>query len=82
MVKLVFSRIESRKCVHWMNEVEGYLLTSQMDLQNLRDTTTYTLPKIDLYQWKLDTSFLYVKNFGIFHGLYFKEPFDILYFRQ
>lgn len=76
------SRIESRKCVHWMNEVEGYLLTSQMDLQNLRDTTTYTLPKIDLYQWKPDIHhFFMLKNFGIFHGAYFKEPFGYSIFQ-
>lgn len=76
------SRIESRKCVHWMNELEGYLLTSQMDLKNLRDTTTYTLPKVDLYQWKPEIHHNFMlKNFGIFHGAYFKEPFGYSIFQ-
>lgn len=77
------SRIESRKCIHWLNELEGYALTSQMDFTNLRDTTTYTLPKINLYQWdsKIHHQFM-VKNWGIFHGAYFKEPFGYSIFQS
>ena len=76
------SRIESRKCIHWMNGLEGYALTSQMDLQNLRDTTTYSLPKVNLYQWdpKIHHQFM-LKNWGIFHGAYFKEPFGYSIFQ-
>lgn len=77
------SRIESRKCIHWMNELEGYALTSQMDLKNLRDTTTYTLPRINLFQWEpgIHHQFM-LKNWGIFHGAYFKEPFGYSIFQS
>lgn len=76
------SRIESRKCIHWMNELEGYALTSQIDLQNLRDTTTYSLPRINLFQWdsNIHHNFM-LKNWGIFHGAYFKEPFGYSIFQ-
>ena len=77
------SRVESRKCIHWMNELEGYALTSQMDLKNLRDTTTYTLPRINLFQWEpgIHHQFM-LKNWGIFHGAYFKEPFGYSIFQS
>lgn len=76
------SRIESRKCIHWMNELEGYALTSQMDLKNLRDTTTYTLPRVNLFQWDANIHHQFMlKNWGIFHGAYFKEPFGYSIFQ-
>jgi len=76
------SRVESRKCIHWMNELEGYALTSQIDVKNLRDTTSYTLPKINLFQWDptIHHQFM-LKNWGIFHGAYFKEPFGYSIFQ-
>jgi len=76
------SRIESRKCIHWMNDLSGYALTSQMDLKNLRDTTTYTLPRVNLFQWEpgIHHNFM-LKNWGIFHGAYFKEPFGYSIFQ-
>jgi hypothetical protein len=70
------SRIESRKCIHWLNEYEGYALTNQFDLYNLRDSSTYSLKKIEIYQWDQQIHhFFFLKNWGIFHGAYFKEPF-------
>ena len=76
------SRAESRKCLHWMNDVEGYALTNQFDVQNLKDTTTYSLNKIQLFNWSPDIyhSFM-TKNWGIFHGAYFKEPFGYSIFQ-
>lgn len=76
------SRVESRKCIHWLNSLEGYALTSQMDVKNLKDTTAYTFPKINLFQWdpQIHHQFM-LKNWGIFHGAYFKEPFGYSIFQ-
>lgn len=76
------SRAESRKCLHWLHGLEGYALTSQYDVKNLRDTTSYTLPHIQLFQWdaKIHHQFM-LKNWGIFHGAYFKEPFGYSIFQ-
>lgn len=76
------SRAESRKCLHWLHNQKGLALTSQFDVKNLRDTTTYSLPNIDIYQWdsKIYNNFMQ-KNWGIFHGAYFKEPFGYSIFQ-
>lgn len=76
------SRAESRKCLHWLHGLKGYALTSQFDVKNLRDTTSYSLPDIDIYQWdsKIHHQFM-LKNWGIFHGAYFKEPFGYSIFQ-
>ena len=71
------ARAETRKCLHWMHGVKkGFALTSQFDYKNLKDTTRFTLPTVDIYQWdpKIKESF-YGKDWGIFHGAYFREPF-------
>lgn len=76
------SRAESRKCLHWMNEVDGYVLTNQFDVKNLRDTTSYALNKIQLFNWSPDIHHHFMtKNWGIFHGAYFKEPFGYSIFQ-
>ena len=70
------SRAETRKCLHWLNDHTGFALTSQHDVKNLRDTTTYTLKNIDIYQWDPEIHHQFMlKNWGIFHGAYFQEPF-------
>jgi len=71
------ARAETRKCLHWMDGIhKGYALTSQWDVQNLRDTSQFQLPTIDIFQWdpKIKHAF-FTKNWGIFHGASFKEPF-------
>ena len=76
------SRAETRKCMHWMHGHSGYILSSKHDFINLKDTTNYTFPNIKFYQWNpgvLD-SFM-KKDFGIFHGAYFKEPFGYSIFQ-
>jgi hypothetical protein len=76
------SRAESRKCLHWMNNHKGFVLTNQFDVKNLRDTTTYSLNGIDLFQWDPNIHhFFMLKNWGIFHGAYFKEPFGYSIFQ-
>jgi hypothetical protein len=76
------SRAESRKCLHWLHGLKALALTSQFDVKNLRDTTTYTLPDLQLYQWDaaIHHDFM-LKNWGIFHGAYFKEPFGYSIFQ-
>jgi len=76
------SRAETRKCMHWMHGHSGFILSSQYDYQNLKDTTTYTFPNIRFYQWNptIHNTFMR-KNFGIFHGAYFKEPFGYSIFQ-
>jgi hypothetical protein len=70
------ARIETRKAFHWMHGVEGLALVEQMDLENLRATTTYTFPKLDVYQYHPDIHQHFMnKNWGIFHGAHFQEPF-------
>ena len=76
------SRAETRKCMHWMHGHGGFILSSRHDFINLKDTTTYTFPGIKFYQWSpsiLDT--FMKKDFGIFHGAYFKEPFGYSIFQ-
>ena len=71
------ARAETRKCLHWMHGIKkGYALTGQFDVKNLREDGIFTLPTIDMYQWdsKIKHAF-YTKDWGIFHGAYFKEPF-------
>ncbi len=76
------SRAETRKCLHWLNGHRGFALTSQYDVKNLRDTTSYTLKDIDIYQWDPDIHHHFMlKNWGIFHGAYFKEPFGYSIFQ-
>lgn len=76
------SRAESRKCLHWLHGLDSLALTSQFDVKNLKDTTTYSLPKTQIYQWdpKIYNMFM-TKNWGIFHGAYFKEPFGYSIFQ-
>ena len=71
------ARAETRKCLHWMHGIEkGFALTSQWDIKNLKDTTQFQMPTVDVFQWdpKIKQAF-YTKNWGIFHGAYFREPF-------
>ena len=71
------ARAETRKCLHWMHGIEkGFALTGQFDVKNLRDTTPFQLQSTDIYQWdpKIKQAF-FGKNWGIFHGAYFREPF-------
>lgn len=76
------SRIESRKCFHWMDGIEGYALTSKRDIQNLKDTSHYTFRKTQIYQWSPNIHHQFMtKNWGIFHGAYFKEPFGYSIFQ-
>jgi hypothetical protein len=76
------SRIESRKCVHWLNDHKGYILTNQFDLQNLKDSSTYSLKGMEVFQWDVNHHhFFMLKNFGIFHAAYFKEPFGYSIFQ-
>jgi hypothetical protein len=76
------SRGESRKCLHWMNEVDGFVLTNQFDVKNLRESTTYSLKKINLFNWDPNIYHHFMlKNWGIFHGAYFKEPFGYSIFQ-
>ena len=76
------SRAETRKCLHWLHGHEGFALTSQFDVKNLRDTTTYSLKDIDIYQWDPEIHHQFMlKNWGIFHGAYFQEPFGYSIFQ-
>ena len=77
------ARAETRKCLHWMNGIEkGYALTGQYDVQNLRDTSSYTLKTTDIYQWEPGIFQAFMgKNWGIFHGAYFNEPFGYSIFQ-
>jgi len=76
------ARAESRKCMHWIHGHSGYILSSKYDFVNLKDTTSYTFPNVRFYQW--NPSYLNTfmkKDFGIFHGAYFKKPFGYSIFQ-
>jgi len=76
------SRIESRKCVHWMHGHKGYILSSKYDYQNLKDTSAYSFPNIKFYEWDMSIHDSFMKkDFDIFHGAYFKEPFGYSIFQ-
>ena len=47
-----------------------------------KNSTTYTFPNIKFYQWNpsIHNTFMN-KDFGIFHGAYFKEPFGYSIFQ-
>ena len=71
------ARIETRKCFHWMHGIkDGYALTSSRDVENLKSVTRFTFNTTDVYEWSpgIHKAFM-TKNWGIFHGAYFKEPF-------
>ena len=76
------SRAESRKCLHWIHGHKGYVLTNKYDFENLRDTTAYSFPNVKFYQWNpsIHDNFM-KKDFQIFHGAYFKEPFGYSIFQ-
>tara|TARA_R110000772_G_scaffold179164_3_gene290590 strand:+ start:213 stop:1274 length:1062 start_codon:yes stop_codon:yes gene_type:complete len=78
------ARAETRKCLHWMNGIKkGYALTGQHDVKNLKDTTTFTLPNVDLFQWDPGIYKAFMgKDWGIFHGASFKEPFGYNIFQS
>ena len=76
------ARAESRKCMHWMHGHTGFILSSKYDYQNLKDTTSYSFPNIKFYQWNPSILHTFMKkDFGIFHGAYFKEPFGYSIFQ-
>ena len=77
------ARAETRKCLHWLHGIDkSYALTSQWDIKNLRDTTQFTLPDTDVFQWDPNIKQAFFgKNWGIFHGAYFKEPFGYSIFQ-
>lgn len=77
------ARAETRKCLHWMNGIEkGYALTDQYDVQNLRDTSSFTLKTTNIYQWEPGIFNAFMgKPWGIFHGAYFREPFGYSIFQ-
>lgn len=76
------SRAETRKCIHWMDNHKGYALTNIYDIHNLRENTEFKLQNIKIYQWKPEilTKFM-LKDWGIFHGAHFKEPFGYSIFQ-
>ena len=68
--------------MHWIHGHSGYILSSKYDFQNLKDTTHYTFPNIKFYQWNAEIHNTFMKkDFGIFHGAYFKEPFGYSIFQ-
>ena len=65
-----------------MHGYEGYGLTGKYDFQNLKDSTTYTFPNTKFFQWNPTIHHTFMKkDFGIFHGAYFKEPFGYSIFQ-
>ena len=76
------SRAESRKCLHWIHGHEGFVLTNKYDFENLKESTGYQFPNVKFYQWdnSIHENFMR-KDFDIFHGAYFKEPFGYSIFQ-
>ena len=70
------ARCESRKNPHYMNFVNGYMLTSSRDIENLKSVTDYKFKKSKIYEWNNDIKDKFFrKDWGIFHGAYLHEPF-------
>ena len=65
-----------------MHGYEGYILTGKYDFVNLKESTGYTFPNVKYFQWNpsIHHTFM-IKDFGIFHGAYFKEPFGYSIFQ-
>ena len=76
------SRAESRKCLHWVHGHSGFVLTGKYDFENLKESTGYLFPGVKFYQWNptIHDKFMR-KDFDIFHGAYFKEPFGYSIFQ-
>jgi hypothetical protein len=76
------SRAESRKCLHWVHGHPGFVLTGKYDFENLKESTGYSFPGVKFYQWNptIHDKFMR-KDFDIFHGAYFKEPFGYSIFQ-
>lgn len=77
------SRSETRKCFHWLHGHQGLALTNKRDVINLKDTTNFDFSKIRIYQWSPEIHDLFMKkDWGIFHGAYFNEPFGYSIFQS
>ena len=76
------SRAESRKCLHWVHGHSGFVLTGKYDFENLKESTGYSFPDVKFYQWNPSIHDKFMrKDFDIFHGAYFKEPFGYSIFQ-
>ncbi len=76
------SRIESRKNVHYLDNHQGCVLSSQYDWRNIVENSNYNFDKIRFYQWdiKILDSFM-KKNWTISHSCHTNEPFGYSIFQ-
>jgi len=70
------SRIESRKNVHYLDGIEGLVLSNQYDWKNITETTDYDFSKIKFYQWDINIHENFMNlDWGISHCCHTNEPF-------
>jgi len=70
------TKISTTKAFHWLHGQIATALIDQHDLKRLRAETTFTMPELDIYQWEPESLIHFMnKNWGIYHGAHFGEPF-------
>ena len=76
------SRIESRKNVHYLDNHQGFVLSSQYDWRNILENSDYNFSKIRFYQWDIKILDLFMKkNWTISHSCHTNEPFGYSIFQ-
>ena len=60
--KIGFSRIESRKNVHYLDNHRGFALSGKYDWKNIVETNQYNFNDIKFYQWDSKILDLFMKK--------------------
>lgn len=78
------ARIESRKCPHYLDEMNALFFTSYYDLKSWQNEFGHDFDNSKIYEfnWKYVCEFYSKKEWGIFHGCYRAEPFGYSIFQS
>lgn len=76
------ARIESRKNLHYLNGLKGYVLSNQYDWKNINENSQYDFSKFKFYQWSQEIHKNFMeKDWNISHSCHTNEPFGYSIFQ-
>jgi len=76
------SRIESRKNIHYLDGLPGYVLSGIYDWKNILNKNMFNFTRCRYYQWSIDTlDFFMNLSWSISHSCHTKEPFGYSIFQ-